>query len=437
MGHPHLRRSVRQLYARDEKCKLPTARHGENPTLGTALRGHANSLGVIRLALAFAVIFDHAFPLGGFGPDFGLGYTRQQASLGSIAVGGFFAISGYLIVKSGMSADVLQFMWRRFLRIFPAFWTVLLVVAFIVGPAIWMADGHELGAYFQTGPGGPFAYLTSNWNLTIGAFNILDIFQNTTPYGLAYGGSSVNGSLWTLGYEWTCYLIIAIFVAAAVLKKAKILVPVLTGFFLIAQIIQTSGTGQAASILPFLANPTSVTLTLTFLLGACLGVYSNSIPYDNRLGIFAGIVVVLTLRYGGFSTVGTIAAVYFVMYLGARLPSALHWIGSKNDYSYGVYIYGFVVQQVLAYLGVWKWGYFPYVLIACIITLGLAWLSWHGIEKRAMSLKDWGPGRGLAWWATAARNRLTRKRSTSAVESALPSVSEPAFNPPAARFPQT
>jgi peptidoglycan/LPS O-acetylase OafA/YrhL len=418
---------------------LPTDIHAGNPTLGTALRGHANSLGLIRLVLAFAVIFDHASPLGGFGPDFGGAYTLQQASIGSLAVGGFFAISGYLIVKSGMSADVLQFMWRRFLRIFPAFWAVLIVVAFVVGPLIWIADGHELGAYFQTGPGGPFAYLASNWTLTINAFGILDMFQNTTPYGLAVGGSSVNGSLWTLSYEWTCYLIIAIFVASAVLKKARILVPVLTGFFLIAQIVQTSGAGSVGSVLPFLANPTSITLTLTFLLGACLGVYSKSIPYDDRLGIFAGIVMILTLRYGGFSTIGTIAAVYFIMYLGARLPAVFHRVGSKNDYSYGVYIYGFVVQQVLAYMGVYAWGYFPYVVIACLITLGLAWLSWHGIEKRAMSLKDRGPGRGLAWWASAARSRFTRKPSEAAMpsNSIVSRNSDGPLEPPAARSSQT
>lgn len=390
------------------------------------------------MVLAFAVIFDHAFPLGGFGPDFGVAYTLQQASIGSLAVGGFFAISGYLIVKSGMSADVLQFMWRRFLRIFPAFWAVLLVVAFVVGPLIWIADGHEFGAYFQTGPGGPFAYLTSNWTLTINAFNILDIFKDTTPYGLAAGGSSVNGSLWTLSYEWTCYLIVAIFVAAAVLKKARILVPVLTGFFFVAQIIQASGVGTAGSVLPFFANPTSITLTLTFLLGACLGVYSKSIPYDDRLGIFAGVVMILTLRFGGFSTIGTIAAVYFIMYLGARLPSVFHRVGSRNDYSYGVYIYGFVVQQVLAYLGVHDWGYFPYVSLACLVTLGLAWLSWHGIEKRAMSLKDRGPGRGLIWWVAAFRSRFTRNPSKS-VAPATPIITrkpETPFEPPTARSPQ-
>src|SRR5690554_1974512 len=92
----------------------------KHTTLGSALQGRSNSLGVIRLVLALLVIVDHAFPLGGFGLDPVWELTRGQASLGLLAVGGFFAISGYLIAKSGLSGDVVQFLWRRFLRIFPA-----------------------------------------------------------------------------------------------------------------------------------------------------------------------------------------------------------------------------------------------------------------------------------------------------------------------------
>lgn len=110
-------------------------------SIADALAGHRNSLGVIRLVLASAVIFAHAYPLGGFGAGPWLTYTNNQVSLGSLAVLGFFAISGYLITKSGLNADVLQYLWRRVLRIFPAFWVVLLIGAFVVGPLVWVANG--------------------------------------------------------------------------------------------------------------------------------------------------------------------------------------------------------------------------------------------------------------------------------------------------------
>lgn len=380
--------------------------------LGDALRGHSNSLGFIRLVLASAVIFDHAFPLGGFGADPFFAVTRGQASLGSIAVAGFFAISGYLIAKSGMSADVVQFMWRRFLRIFPAYWVVLLFTAFIVAPAIWITQGDSFASFFHLAPNGAIHYFTSNWTLNIGTYGIGDLLVDTTPYGRSIGYSAFNGSIWTLTYEWGCYLVIAVLVLFGILKRARLVVPLITAFLFAAQIVFLVAPEFVASLFPLLADQYSLSLTLTFMYGACLAVYSKRVPFSDGLGILSAIIMLWTLRYGGFQLVGSAVGVYFVLYLGARLPSVFHWIGARNDYSYGVYIYGFLVQQVLALIGVHKFGYLPFALIALVITFGFAFLSWHLVEKRAMALKSWGPGRGWHHWYVRARTwlpTLTRK----------------------------
>jgi peptidoglycan/LPS O-acetylase OafA/YrhL len=387
--------------ARIEKAKL---------TLGEALRGHSNSLGLIRLVLAAVVIFDHAFPLGGYGVDPFFALTHGQASLGSIAVAGFFGISGYLIAKSGMSADVLQFMWRRFLRIYPAYWVVLLVTAFIIAPILWISQGDSLATYFHLAPDGPVHYITANWTLNIGTYGIYDLLADTTPYGRSIHGSAFNGSIWTLIYEWGCYLLIALFVAFGILSRAKVIVPIVTGFLFIAQVIFMTVPAAIPALMPLLNDQYRVLLTLTFMYGACLALYSKRIPFADSLGILSGIVLLYTLRYGGFTLVGTPAGVYFVLYLGARLPKLFQRVGAKNDYSYGVYIYGFVVEQVLAWAGLHKLGYWPYVLISLIISLGMAWLSWHGIEKWAMSLKDWGPGRGWRYWFARSRAAWSSRR---------------------------
>lgn len=376
-------------------------------SLGEALKGKSNSLGLIRLVLASVVIFDHAFPLRGFGQDPIWGLTRSQASLGSIAVAGFFAISGYLIAKSGMSGDVVQFMWRRTLRIFPAYWLVLAITAFLIAPFIWLGDGNDFWSYFTWGGNGPFNYITANWTLNIGTYGIHDLLTTTTPYGQSIGGSALNGSIWTLIYEWNCYLIIAVLVAFGVMRNARIVVPLIAAFFFIMQVAATVDLPSVALIFPLLADTHSISLGMTFFFGSVLAIYSKQVPCDDRLGILAGLVLLLSLRYGGFSTVGTAAGVYFVMYLGARLPKQVHWIGAKNDYSYGIYIYGFLVQQVIAYLGWYKFGYFPFVAIALLLSFGLAWISWHLVEKRAMALKNWGPGRGWRYWYDRSHARLT------------------------------
>lgn len=385
---------------------------GPSLSIGESLRGHSNALGLIRLVLAATVIVDHAFPLGGFGADPFFALTRGQASLGTIAVAGFFAISGYLIAKSGLSADVLQFMWRRILRIFPAYWLVLLFTAFIVGPLLWwLGEGRPLADYFTLGPQGPFYYFTANWTLNIGTYGIHDLLTETTPYGREIGGSAFNGSLWTLIYEWHCYLIIAVLVAFAVLAKAKWIVPAMTAFFLAMIVVSSIDNGAVVALVPWMSGTYTLLLGFTFLVGSSIALYSKVIPFDDRIGILCGLVFLVTLRWGGFSTVGTIAGAYFVLYLGARLPKQVHWIGAKNDYSYGVYIYGFLVQQVTAYLGWYQWGYVPYVIIAMVISFALAWVSWHLVEKRAMAMKDWGPGKGIGYWWDRGADRLATLRN--------------------------
>lgn len=386
---------------------------GQPRSLGEALAGHRNSLGVLRLVLAASVIFHHSFPLIGIADPFHT-FSKGQSSIGSVAVAGFFAISGYLIAKSGANSDAVQFMWRRFLRIFPAYWTVLIVTAFAVGPALWLVTGRALGRYFVEDGTGPLHYFTANWNLSVGTYGIHDLLADSTPYGRAVQSSVFNGSLWTLSYEWICYLLIGALVLFGVLARARILVPVITGALFIAQVYNVVSPGALAGLLPLLADGYIIQLTFTFMVGATLAVYSKQVPFDDRLGALAAVVLLVTIRYGAYSSIGMIAGAYLVLYLGARLPARVQWIGQKNDYSYGIYIYGFLVQQVLASFGLWRLGYLPFSVIALVVTAGCAWLSWHIVEKNAMKLKDIGPGRGVAYYAQRwpRRSRVPRLAST-------------------------
>lgn len=399
---------------------MPAARPISGETsLGAALSGHRNSLGLLRLLLASMVIFSHAFVLGGWGSDPTHNYTAGQESIGGFAVAGFFAISGYLIAKSGAGSDIMQFLWRRVLRIFPAFWLVLIVGATVVGPIAWKLQGGGLRAYFSWEPGGPWSYFVSNMDLTIRQWGIYDIFVGTTPYGSVVGYSAFNGSLWTLAYEWGCYMIIAVLVLFGLLRRARYLVLVITGFYFIVLLANIIVPGSSGSVVPYLGDPYRVSLAFVFLLGSCLAMYSREVPFDDRLGIFAGVVVVLTLTQGGWLLIGYPALAYFLLWAAARLPVWIQWVGAKNDYSYGIYVYGFLVQQFTASLGWNKMGYGMWVLVTLLITAACSWLSWHLVEKRALQLKDWGPGHGIRYWydwsAAAVRRRARRRSMTAAV----------------------
>jgi peptidoglycan/LPS O-acetylase OafA/YrhL len=390
-----------------------------------ALNGHRNSLGIIRLVLASAVIFDHAFPLGGWGTAPFMALTRDQQSLGGVAVLGFFAISGYLVTKSGLTNDALQFIWRRFLRIYPGFWVVLLFGSLIVGPSVYLVEGRGLGDYFSMDAGGPLTYLTANATLQIGQYGINDVFA-----GNPFGGP-INGSIWTLVYEWLCYLVVAGLVLFGVLAKAKMTVPIMTGFLAVFQLLNIVLPGALAAMVPLLGDPWRVNFAFVFFIGACIALYSDRVPYSVPLGVFAILFSLATLRVGGFNTMGFIAFAYAVLFLAAWLPARLHRFGAVNDYSYGVYLYGWVVQQYLAYLGVNEWGYVPYVLLSLVGAFALAWSSWHVVEKQAMKLKDRGPGRGLAYWEEKGRRRMGRISSPgSASETGSPPQRAPSEDVP-------
>jgi peptidoglycan/LPS O-acetylase OafA/YrhL len=369
---------------------------GGRVSLSEGLNGHRNALGVLRLILASMVIFSHAFPTGGWGEDPSKGWTNGQETIGGFAVIGFFAISGYLIAKSGASADILQFLWRRALRIFPAFWAVLCVGALIVGPIAWRMSGNGLRDYIGSGP---IMYIFQNADLSIRQWGVYDVFQTTTPYGRTVGYSVFNGSLWTLALEWGCYLLVAALLVLGVLRHRRWVVPALAGAFWVLSIVNSLAPQLVGMVAPALADPNKIKLTLVFLIGASLAVYSKRIPLNDLLGVVAGVLVVVTLLTVGWVQIGYPAFAYFVLWLAARLPKRVQWIGAKNDYSYGMYVYGFLVQQFTAFLGWNTLGYWPWVGLTILVTAGCAWLSWHGIEKRAMALKDWGPGRGIGWLA--------------------------------------
>ena len=93
---------------------------------------------------------------------------------------------------------------------------------------------------------------------------------------------------------------------------------------------------------------------------------------------------------GSVSVMAPVLA-YPLLWLGIHLSSPFQRVGARNDYSYGVYIYGWPVQQLLGIWGVQHWGYVAFTLAGMTGALACAVISWHLVEKRALSLKKLNP----------------------------------------------
>lgn len=346
-------------------------------TFADGLTGRSNAFGLLRLVLAVLVIVSHAYPVGGFGPDPIGPWTSGQAELGDLAVVGFFAVSGYLITLSASRTSLGIYLWRRFLRIMPAFWFVLLFTALVVGP-IYFARRHGDIAGYLDEPDGPLSFIGMNWLLLMRQFTIHDVFAEAPM-----GGGVLNGSLWTLFFEALCYLIVGALAVVGVLAgRRRWLVPALAVLFY-----------AVSTVLPWTALNSFTLAELSrlgsvFLTGATIAVFRDRLPFNGWIALACLAAVIGTAQLGGLRTLGYVALSYLVLWAAGRAPRMLQRIGSVNDLSYGVYIFAWPVQMALAIHGVPSWG-LGWYMVACIVgVLPFAALSWWLVEKPAMSLKD-------------------------------------------------
>jgi peptidoglycan/LPS O-acetylase OafA/YrhL len=355
----------------------------DSGTRSEGLLRRSNAFGFLRITFALLVVVDHSFYLGGYGKDPMLIWSRGQLSFGSLSVYGFFAISGYLVALSASRLSPVRFLWHRILRIFPAYWLMLLVTALIVCPAVWMAEHRTLSAYLA-GPDSPSGFIVKNALLSVGQWSIHDIFS-TSPWGQIAHGSFVNGSIWTLIYEWHCYLLLGCLALVGVGKKFRAAILCLGAAFVLLNLVEAVRPGSITGRFPELDSSTLL-LTLVFLFGSMVALYA--VPFIDVVGWPSLVIFVVTLITGTLSPLEVPLLVYVTLWAAYRLPAPLRAIGSENDYSYGTYIYGFLVIQMLSWMGLNRLPWFVFASTGCALSVLAGAASWHIIEQRALTLKS-------------------------------------------------
>ncbi|GGN60817.1 O-antigen acetylase [Streptomyces albiflavescens] len=347
----------------------------------------------MRLLLALAVVASHSFPLGFGEENLGLSLCRGQTDVGTLAVCGFFVISGLLITRSAFRLSPVRFFWHRALRILPGFWFALAVTAMGFAPLVATIEKMPNGEFWNHAAG-PWAYLSSNWSVGIHQPGISGLL-GTVPFRGVF-----NGSLWSLSYESLCYVGVALLAAFGVLRRARWAVLLLTSFLFGALVMEaityplfrapTYALNRGSLDMPFLGNIFAgylLALCFMFALGALAELYREYLPMNTALAVVCAVAFLLSARYGCFSVIGLPAYAYLLLWAAMRAPIPLRKIGKKSDYSYGIYIFAFPIQQLLSAANFTRWGFLPYFLLSAVTAGVMAVISWHLIESPALRLK--------------------------------------------------
>lgn len=341
-------------------------------TLADGLAQRRDNFLLLRLIAAGTVIYGHGFAMTmRSGPaDFFVAHGWEYYS-GMIAVDAFFVISGFMITGSYLRrSNILDYVWARFLRLLPAYVVCVFLSAFVLGAIFTSMPLHD---YLLDPATRAYAFVNMKFGTDL-HFKLPGVFIDNPRR------SSVNGALWTLVVEVRMYAWAAVLGVLGILARRAY-----ATFLLLALIVAGILAPKHIPTLPvqMFLRPAGM-----FALGALCYLYRERIPTGFTVfALLAGLCWLLkpTPLYP-FAFALALAA--FVFCFAYRLP--LFGYNRFGDYSYGVYIWGFPVQQSAVHLWPGMTAY-QNMAIAMPIALMLGIISWHVIEKPALSLKGW-PG---------------------------------------------
>lgn len=328
-----------------------------------------NNFDALRLGLAVLVIYSHCYPLGrGAGtPDPMERVTRGQMSLGGVAVDLFFVLSGFLITASAeRSSSWGSYLGKRVRRIYPAFVVNAILLLAIVVPLAHAVVSRPVAGNFllQT--------LRLREIDSTGAFA-------TNPYP-----NSMNGSLWSIQYEFWCYLGVAALAAAGVLRRRWLVRVLLFASVGISVFWTVKGIVLGGKFLGvLLGSPQFWARLLPLYLAGVAAYVERDRLRLTAWGALVSLVVLFEASYVPFGWTLTFpfAGTYLALYLGYAPWLRLHHFGRRGDLSYGTYLYAFPITQLVvqaAGRAVNPWKLFVAVTP---LTLVAAAASWFGVER--------------------------------------------------------
>lgn len=344
--------------------------------LSDVLARNRNNFNLLRLVAAIAVVWGHKnvhFSKNP-SPEFVSAFVRGYEFSGSIAVYVFFLVSGILVSASyDRQNSTSRFLALRFARIWPAAIACSVFALTLLGPSMAGDEALDFVSKAET-------WSCLKLDLTILAGTCWD---HSMMFVQANLPSKWNSPLWTLPLEVHCYWLVAVIGLTPLWRSRTALVctsaAIAATFLTIAKVYP-----RAIGYDFFMADGYSFYPIPFFLVGIALYALRDHVPI--HWSVAASLTVgYLALRQTSIGLVFLYPCLIYGSLFIAASPTIRRVAKIENDYSYGVYIYGFIVGQIIS-------NYWPETdgltgfAITLAITFMLAAMSWHMIERPAMEL---------------------------------------------------
>jgi peptidoglycan/LPS O-acetylase OafA/YrhL len=345
--------------------------------LGDYTKGRNNNFNLLRFVVAYFVLVSHSFSLVTGDSSTEPLKAIFNKSLGEIAVDIFFLTSGFLIIASLLSRNnIIAFVWARFLRIYPGLIVATLLTVFLLGPIVSDLSFVEYFTQFDT-----IKYLIRNMIILLNLeYNLPGVFLNN-PYA-----NTVNGSLWTLPYELKMYLSLLFMSVFFTIFSSKLGRNISVMCFTVITFILL--TLQLVNSYFQLFGGEYIRLYTMFFLGVCYFYHKDKIKLSFKFFLLSSILLISTYWFPEmFFLVYTVFMPYIVFYVVYLPKGKILNFNKLGDCSYGLYIYAFPIQQLIIhyYTGA---SILEVTVYSSIFTLILALISWHFVEKKALSYKN-------------------------------------------------
>ena len=335
----------------------------------------ANNFDIIRILFAWLVIISHAYILSGSKScDWICEATHHYINFSYFGVKGFITISGFLIFKSlERSPNPLDYLWKRIIRIYPG---LIIVLGLSIGMAylIYQPDNGYFNFKKEATD-----YFLNNLTLYHNQWRIHGVFDNNA-------NTAINGSLWTMGFEFFFYLVLLLLFPLRAFKN--ILLPILVvsvSILLLGNLFYI----DALRVIDFKLRVDFIfELGVYFLIGSFWAVLDwQRIKYAQILFYLSCIWMFIVIGAKLNPIWLCLAWPYMVLFVGQKTSKWAGWIHENiEDPSFGIYLYAFPVQQLIIYF--FKPSVFVLLWSSTIISFILGIASWKYIEKHILKLKN-------------------------------------------------